>query len=256
MAHPAYPGHVRGRCFTQTVARAGGGAGGPVDAGASSARSRLATVASVLHDLGCEPSPDDVAGALVRSLADEVGARAAMLVLLEGEALRLIGCHGYADEERAAFDLLPLAADLPICEAVREGVPLVSSLGASVPIIVQGRAVGGYGFACGADRAWTSLDLALLSTLAHALGLWLAHPSSGLVATAGPAVDTVPLTPRQAAVLALVVEGRSTAAIGSALGYSESTVKQEISRLLRAFGVTDRTQLAERARGRAEQGPA
>ena len=219
-----------------------------MDAAPSSARSRLATGASFLHDLGSGPSPDDVAGALARALADEVDAQAAMLVLLEGETLRLIGSHGCTAEERADLDVLPLAADLPLCEAVREGVPLVSNSSASVPIIVQGRAVGGYGFTCRADHPWTSLDLALLSTLGHAVGLWLAHPSSGLIAAGAPAAEAVPLTPRQAAVLALVVEGRSTAAIGSTLGYSESTVKQEIARLLRAFGVADRTQLADRAR--------
>jgi PAS domain S-box-containing protein len=59
------------------------------------------------------------------------------------------------------------------------------------------------------------------------------------------------LTPRQAEVLRLLERGRSTAQIAEELGLSRQTVRNHISRLLQALGVSSRLEavaLARRAR--------
>jgi PAS domain S-box-containing protein len=59
------------------------------------------------------------------------------------------------------------------------------------------------------------------------------------------------LTPRQAEVLRLLERGRSTAQIAEELGLSRQTVRNHISRLLRALGVSSRLEavaVARRAR--------
>ena len=55
------------------------------------------------------------------------------------------------------------------------------------------------------------------------------------------------LTPRETAVLRLIVAGRSNKEIGMDLSISEATVKTHINSLLGKLGVTDRTQAARTA---------
>jgi DNA-binding NarL/FixJ family response regulator len=59
------------------------------------------------------------------------------------------------------------------------------------------------------------------------------------------------LTPRQAEVLRLLERGRSTAQIAGELGLSRQTVRNHVSRLLRALGASSRLEavaIARRAR--------
>jgi len=55
------------------------------------------------------------------------------------------------------------------------------------------------------------------------------------------------LTPRELAVLRLIVEGRSNKEIGGALGIAEGTVKVHVTNVLGKLGVSDRTQAATSA---------
>jgi DNA-binding NarL/FixJ family response regulator len=66
---------------------------------------------------------------------------------------------------------------------------------------------------------------------------WLARPA---------APDPNALTDREAAVLALVAEGRSNAQIAAALSLSENTVKFHLRNLFAKLGVTNRTEAAAR----------
>jgi len=50
------------------------------------------------------------------------------------------------------------------------------------------------------------------------------------------------LTPRQVEVLGLLCHGKSNKAIADALGISPTTVKVHLSAILRALGVTNRTE--------------
>ena len=226
--------------------------------------------------LGGQPAPDAVAGALVAGPAAAFGVHAAIVLVVEGDQLRLVGAHGYSPTELAGFDVIPLSLDLPVCQAVREAETVVTSsavavddyaglaqdperwarmrakrrLGAvvAVPVTVDGVTVGAYGFTCDADRAWSARDLQLLDAVASALALWLAHPSTGLISAPGRPLATATLTPRQCAILQRIADGQTTAAIGAALGYSASTVKQDIQRAMRALDVPTREATVARAR--------
>jgi RNA polymerase sigma factor (sigma-70 family) len=52
------------------------------------------------------------------------------------------------------------------------------------------------------------------------------------------------LSPRQREVLALIADGRTNREIAQTLHISEGTVKNYVTRILEAAGVTDRTKLA------------
>jgi DNA-binding NarL/FixJ family response regulator len=103
------------------------------------------------------------------------------------------------------------------------------------------------------------------SVLAHALGLVLAGgvyvPTAAVVGLAGiraaerpgsaqqaaadaprPTPEVLGLTGRQLEVLALLMEGRNNKLIGRALDLAEPTVKNHVSAILRALGVTSRTE--------------
>jgi two-component system NarL family response regulator len=67
---------------------------------------------------------------------------------------------------------------------------------------------------------------------------------------AGHLAERVPrseLTPRELAVLRLIVEGKSNKEIGMALGIAEGTVKVHVTNVLGKLGVSDRTQAATSA---------
>ncbi|WP_374674552.1 response regulator [Ideonella sp.] len=67
-------------------------------------------------------------------------------------------------------------------------------------------------------------------------------------ATSGPAADTLPsfeelgITPRQADVLTLLLQGKSNKDIARRLGLSVETIKDHVQAVLRALGVSSRTQ--------------
>jgi DNA-binding NarL/FixJ family response regulator len=78
----------------------------------------------------------------------------------------------------------------------------------------------------------------------------MAHPDSGFATGVARVPVCVPaLTPRQCDILALVLCGWTNADIGARLGYSESTVKQEVQRAARILDAPDRMAAARRARG-------
>lgn len=239
-------------------------------------RGSLAGLPALLDLLGRQPAPDAVVEAVVTGAIDRFGVHAAILVVVEGDRMRLVGSHGYSPAELAGFDVIPVAADLPVCQAVREGETVVTSsavavaeyealaqeperwarmraersLGAvvAVPVSAGGLPVGAYGFTCDTDRAWSARDLQLLEAVASAVALWLAHPGSGLTAATDPTPHSAILTQRQCTILQLVSDGRTTEAIGAALGYSASTVKQDIQRAMRALGAPTREAAVARAR--------
>ena len=115
---------------------------------------------------------------------------------------------------------------------------------AAFPLIASGTSVGVVGFTCREPHSWSSLEISLLVALGAAMGVWLSAQSTG---PAHQPVDTVQLTPRQRRILMCVLRGRTNAAIASSLGYSNSTVKQDISRAMRHLGASTRYEAATRA---------
>lgn len=244
-------------------------------------RGSLAGLPALLDLLGRQPTADSVAEAIVTGPAALFGAKYSMVMVLDGDRLRLIGSYGYSADDLAGFEVIPLAADLPLSQAVRDGQAIVSispdlidefeglaahrerwarfeaerRLGslAVVPVAALGVAIGAYVIACADEWLWRPRDLTLLESVADALALWMLHPTSGVAAgssseSGAGANMGVRLTPRQCAILQLVSEGHTTEAIGATLGYSGSTVKQDIQRAMRALDVPTREDAVARAR--------
>jgi len=167
---------------------------------------------------------------------------------------------------------IPVASELPIARAYRDGEPLeveANRLHAefpampylealigddhmpraevliAAPVTCQGRSVGGYA-AWSAQRLQPD-DLPLLGAISAALGLWMTHPLAGPRRPA-PGREARLLSERQVAVLRLVSEGRTNKAIAETLGYSESTVKLELSRIMDVLKAQDRQQAVHVAR--------
>lgn len=106
-----------------------------------------------------------------------------------------------------------------------------------VPITAQGTTLGVLGFYTNERRAWTLKDISYLEGLCAAVGIWRPVGATMLV-----------LSDRQRVIVRLAEAGKSNAAIAMALGYSSSTVKAEVQRVLRALKVSDRGTAAARAR--------
>ncbi len=100
---------------------------------------------------------------------------------------------------------------------------------------------------------WTWADFAFVDGLCAAISLWQADPDAQRPAghlepqQRAPAHTPGGLTERQQAILALIREGRSNASIAKTLGYSISTVKNEVQTLIALMGVSNRRQVVERA---------
>lgn len=229
-----------------------------------------------LRLLNSTPTPATVIAALVHGPLAAVRAEAGILMHTVDDNLVMIASTGYAPQDLVGFEVMPIAAELPICAAVRETEIVVTAgdvvrveypdmkqenarwdelnermpLGSivSVPIVSQGVCVGAYGFTCATEREWGSTSLTLVYSVASGLGIWMTHPSSGLVGpTQWEQVGEPSITERQASILRLVAVGLSNSEIGQRLGYSESTVKQEVQRTLREFESPDRASAARRA---------
>ena len=230
-------------------------------------------LSEILLLLGTRPDPTEVITALVSGPLAEFGARAGILTVAVGTDLAIVGDYGYPVEEVEPYRLMAIAGEFPITRSFREQAVLISAIPdvvpeypglqrdddlwergwardgygslVSGPIVLQGRAIGAFGFSCNEDRQWTTLEIAALEAYGAALGLWLSHPGTEAVPTG---MEVAPaLTPRQSDILAMVAAGRSNAAIAAHLAVSDSTVKVELRRVYAALGVATRASAIERA---------
>ena len=121
----------------------------------------------------------------------------------------------------------------------------------TIPIVSNGKSIGAYDmFAEGVEPS--RKDYAFLSSLGHLLGVWATHPytENSLESEFTLNSDEVSfiLNERQLHILELVEQGRSNSAIALILGYSQSTVKQELQRAMRVLRTNERSEAAKRAR--------
>lgn len=235
----------------------------------------LSGLVLVMGSVNRAAHPDEVAASLVDGFRASLGAQSVAIFGLRAPHLVLIGMAGFPLEEVEGLQRLNLDDDLPIPRACAEGEPVIDDVtvlesryarasfpstrwrltrdrigqGSSVcvPIICEGRSVGAFALLCSRSSDWSTLELAALNGVANALGLWLTHPDSGM-APGRVDEESAPLTDRQVSVLALVAEDRSNTSIAVTLGVSESTVKQELRRVMRALNCEDRHTAVMRAR--------
>ena len=233
----------------------------------------LASLAAFLRCLADAPSPEGVADGIVECFRDSLGTSRAAILPARPPLLIVFALSRYEADQVAHFESLPLDGDYPATRAYREAEVAIDAVAdlpseyaamagptsrgrlmvarypdatsVAAPIIGGGRTLGAYTLVCEGERVWSTLDLAVLSSIGHALGMWLTHPDSGLpdeYSAEGPA-----LTPRQAQILSRIASGMTNVAIAGELHCSESTVKAEIGRILRALEVDNREAAAERA---------
>lgn len=241
-----------------------------------------------LRFLATFPAPDEVARAMMCGPLVEFDTRLVVLVDHDGNgALLPCGWSRRLPDLSAVLPPIAVTADVPLAQAFRDAEPVTINAGAAglpllgtllgagdppppvdptrsaaeadpapaapltpvdaavaAPITAQGRSVGAFLAALG--HAVELDDGPLLGGLSAALGLWLTHPTR--VGRRAEAVGGFTLSSRQSAVLWGLAAGRTAKGIAADHGCSESTIKLEISRLLRLLGASDRHQAVRTAR--------
>jgi len=120
------------------------------------------------------------------------------------------------------------------------------------PIVMNGVAVGAYSVFLPVDYTLTSIDYAVYGGIGALLGLWMTHKDQvrSMERMNFKFVEELPvrLSDRQVAILSLVEEGRSVGSITRVLGYSQSTIRQELQKSMKILRVTDRSEAVSKAR--------
>jgi len=117
-----------------------------------------------------------------------------------------------------------------------------------VPVFANGAPIGALAFLCDRRNDWNLRNISILDGLSAAIALWMTHPNSGALEVSQNGNHAqLALTPRQIEILNLVRLGKSNASISAHLGFSQSTVKQELQRIMKRLRVRTREQAVERS---------
>ncbi len=232
-----------------------------------------------LRFLSSHPSPNDVVHALVRGPLARYSATSGALWVAAGDReLRLIGSYGNTPASDVRYSTVPTHLRLPVVESFRDGALISASLAdlpgryplldldeelwaairerhaqatlLDAPITSAGKAIGVVGLNLDVAFEPTPLDESFLTGVTAALGMWLSHPATPIpepVWLASELAEPMALTQRQQDILQLVLADSSNGEIADALGYSRSTVKQELHRAMLSMRASNRLVAAERA---------
>lgn len=241
----------------------------------------LAPLDRYLTYLTTFPDPNNACVALMRGPLAPLGAKSGSIwARYSDEEIRIIGSYQSSADVVQRYGSIPLDLDVPVSRCVMTGETLVHDLTSitstfpalaidssiwqaisdrsqgtylvSQPIVAAGMTLGAIGFVSSQTRGFIESFAPMLSSISSAVALWLTHPQTKEhVSTVGLAVQspaTLRLTPRQQQILLLVEDGKSNAAIAHLMGYSLSTVKQELQRMLFSLRVHGRQEAVQRAR--------
>jgi len=243
---------------------------------------RLAAFPPFITYLVSYPDPQSVTEALLNGplkFYDAVACNMMMKEKNENHALVIIGTSGVTERTVHRYQELPLNIDTPMGRAFLDSEIVTTSITEMVdeypavqmdseiwaeqiersgnqiivcaPIVSNGQAVGAFNFYLPPENPLGPSDFSFIQGLSALLGMWLTNPqaSTGLPAERldENLETTLSLSDRQLEILGLVAQGRSNAAIAVCLGYSQSTVKQELQKAMRALRVNDRLEAAQRA---------
>lgn len=147
---------------------------------------------------------------------------------------------------------MPDSNDLSGLLRFRSGLP-------SIPVVVvsahDNHATIGRAMLCGAagfiPKSSSADEMAAGLRTVLAGGIYMPAPANAPAppGAATPAEPAVALTPRQAAVLAKLIEGKSNKIIARELSISDMTVKVHVTAILRGLGVETRAQAIVAVRG-------
>ena len=205
-----------------------------------------ASYAETIHLLKMRPSMDQVAEHLTLTALRGFRARSCAIVAIDpGARLRLVGSFGLSGPEHGRYSRLSVWDDDPVCEAILEGTcrrshgasGATSQSAVAVPVMAPGWACGGICVTFDAiDTVDSTKQLQDFSDL-----LFLVWPAEA-PRIPGRATGDLhrTLTSRHSTILRLIADGLTNAAIAHRIGFSESTVRQELMTIFRALGARNR----------------
>jgi DNA-binding CsgD family transcriptional regulator len=242
----------------------------PLEAVDQATTVRVGTFSSFMQYLTTFPEPDSAAQAMSRGPLSQFGCeRLSIWTHLDYKELISIGYHGSDPEVAYRYLRLPLTLLTPATHAFVGSTTVILPVGevlnrypelrvdqdawdlmeqqmdngdlVAVPIIANGAPIGAFAFLCDRQNNWNLRNTAFLDGLSAALSLWMSHPNSrAQVLPQNAQHAQLALTPRQMEILSLVQERKSNASISAHLGFSESTIKQELQRVMKRLGVRSR----------------
>lgn len=230
-----------------------------------------------LQYLTAFPDSDLVARAAARGPLAQFGCQSLTLWSNQNpEELACVGVHGMSDFDFERYSTLPVVFQTPLTESFLASTTIILPITeiinkfpqmaidqdfwddatekngngdvGHVPVSVNGTPIGAFAFFCNRLNEWTPKAISILDGLSAALGLWMSHPLSNVLQPPKNASrEGLSLTSRQVAILHLVREGKSNASISARLGFSQSTIKQELQWIMKRLKVHTRTEAAARA---------
>jgi DNA-binding CsgD family transcriptional regulator len=190
----------------------------------------------------------------------------------DSEGLVLVGHYGLTPDEESLYTFVNLGFPLPAAEAVSRVLPFSSTMAElaerfpllrirpelagpmcqiTLPITIHGTTVGAVLVALGKPFTWQPTTWHTALAIQALLGMYVRSTDrlwSPLRPRNPQFAVTQGLTQRQVGILQLVGQGRSTSAIAARLGFSESTIKQDLRRAMMTLRASDRQQAVTRAR--------
>jgi DNA-binding CsgD family transcriptional regulator len=237
---------------------------------------RVGTFPSFMQYLTTFPEPDSVAQAMSRGPLAQFGCeRVSIWTHLAFQELVSIAYHGSDMDIANRYLRIPIKVLTPATHAFIGSTKVILPVGeilnqypelrvdqdawdlmekqmdngdiVAVPLIAHGAPIGAFAFLCNRQNDWNLRSTAFLDGLSAALSLWMSHPLSRAQELPQNAQHAqLALTPRQIEILSLVQLDKSNASISAHLGFSESTVKQELQRIMKRLGVRTRKHAVER----------
>ncbi len=184
----------------------------------------------------------------------------------------LIGHEGLTAEEVANYSRIDTDLDVPVTRALHHSLPWCIALAdfarefpmlatrpsfapevdqVLIPVALGGVTVAVLAFTIPQAMKWDpdawQNALALQALLVLYLRTAAGHVGRSTTTRTRSFTPARSLTDRQKRILVLAAQGKSTSSIAARLGFSESTVKQDIRRAVSALGVTNRQQAIRRA---------
>ncbi len=229
-----------------------------------------------LEYLNTFPSPSELTASMVKGPLATFGARVCDLWIPAGNSEILLLSNDGFEVSKEIYQRISLSFHSPLTESfinstiivlqvsqVLEEYPslevdreywedLIETYGdgdlVHVPIFSEGSPIGIYTFLSDQTNEWTPDKYSRLAAVAAAVALWMSHQKSGVLGFDNKSSSSgLWLTPRQAEILHQVRNGKSNGAISAHLGYSESTVKQELHRITKRLRVHSRSDAVKKA---------